>query len=241
LGEETMPESPLHDESVTVLRAVLDAWAKLHKPYWVVRNIAIRWDETRPQIGVDPDVAVFRSRPPGGKSLRSVRTWDPGHRPPFLAVEVVSETNSRKDYVVAPEKYAACGAEELWVFDPLLHGPDTNGGPFLLQVWTRDDRGAFILSYAGEGPARSAVLDAYLIVVDEGQKLRIARDPAGTDLWPTAEEKERAAKEKERAAKEKERAAKEKERAAKEKERAAKEAALARVRRLEAELKARSR
>jgi hypothetical protein len=101
----------------------------------------------------------------------------------------------------------------LWIFDPLLCGPDTHGGPFRLQVWNRDDRGELVLVYSGNGPARSAALRAYLVVVDEGKKLRIARDPAWTDFWLTAEEKERVAK----------------------------DAALARVRELEAELAARSR
>ena len=36
--------------------------------------------------------------------LRSVRTWLPGHGPPRLAIEVVSETNPHKDYVIAPDK-----------------------------------------------------------------------------------------------------------------------------------------
>jgi hypothetical protein len=227
LGEETMPESPLHDQIVTLLRAILEAWAAEHSPCWVVRNLAVRWDKTHPQVGVDPDVAVFRAPPPGGNSVRSVRTWETGHQPPLLAVEIVSETNPHKDYVLAPEKYAASGAEELWIFDPLLCGPDSRGGPFRLQVWNRDARGDLVLTSCGDGPARSAVLDAYLVVVDEGQKLRVARDPAGTDFWLTAEEKHRAGEERERAEKEK--------------ERVAKEAALERVRELEAELTARSR
>jgi hypothetical protein len=223
LGEETMPESLLHDETVTLLRVILAAWAADHRPCWVARNLAVRWDETQPQVGVDPDVAIFRTLPPEGKSVRSVRTWDAGHQPPLLAVEVVSETNPRKDYVLAPEKYAASGTEELWVFDPLLRGPDSYGGPFRLQAWKRDVRGDFVLAYSGDGPARSAALDAYFVIVDEGQKLRLARDPAGTEFYLTDEEKRRAGEEKERAEKEKYRAAEERERAEKEKYRAAEE------------------
>ncbi|MCU0686554.1 MAG: hypothetical protein MUF34_30625, partial [Polyangiaceae bacterium] len=65
-----------------------------------------------------------------------------------------------------------------------------------------------------------------------GKRLRLSDDRAGTRLWPTAEEAERAAKEAERAAKERALAAEEAERAAKEAERAAKEAALDEVARL---------
>lgn len=215
LSGETMPESVLHDAVVTLLRAVLEVWAGAHRPCLVARNLAVRWDESQPQVGVDPDIAVLKPPPPEGSSLRSLRTWDTGHRAPLLAVEVVSETNPRKDYVLAPDKYAASGTGELWVFDPLLSGPTSQGGPFRLQVWNRAGRGDFVRTYAGDGPVRSTALDAFLVVVDEGRKLRLAHDAAGTDLWLTGEEEERAARERERAAK---------------------ESAYARVRELEAEL-----
>jgi Uma2 family endonuclease len=225
LSEETMPESVLHDEAVELLKALLAAWAARRGQMTVVRNLAVRWDEAHPQIGVDPDVALLSPPPSEGTDLKSLRTWMPGHAPPRLAIEVVSENSPRKDYVVAPDKYAASGTEELWIFDPLLSGPASQGGPFRLQVWRRDDAGAFARVYAGEGPARSEVVSAYLVPVAEGRKLRIAADAAATDFWLTAEEAERAAKEAERAAKEA--------------ERAAKEAALARIAELEADLRRR--
>ena len=190
-----MPESVLHDEAVALLRALLAAWAARLGSRQVVRNLAVRWDEQHPQIGVDPDVAVLSPPPPEGSALRSVRTWAEGHAPPLLAVEVVSETNPHKDYVIAPDKYAASGTQELWIFDPLLSGPSAHGGPFRLQVWCRNADGDLARIYAGEGPARSPALGAYLVVVDEGQKLRIAEDAGASRFWLTPEEAERAAKE----------------------------------------------
>ena len=106
-------------------------------------------------------------------------------------------------------------------------GPRLGGGPFRLQVWRRTDGDSFERVHAGDGPARSEALDAYLLVVDEGSKLRLADDPGGEQLWLTPEERERAGKERERAGKERERAGKERERAGKERERAGKEKALA--------------
>jgi hypothetical protein len=229
LGEETMPESPLHDDIVMYLRALLAAWVSRMGEARVARNLAVRWDEEHPTFGVDPDVCVLAPPPPEFFEQRSVRTWLAGHRAPVLAIEVVSETNPRKDYAVAPDKYAASGTGELVVFDPLLSGPNTQGGPFRLQLWRRDEGGTFGRVYAGEGPAYSSTLDAHLVAVEEGRRLRIANDAPATDFWLTEAEAERAAKETERAAKETERAAKEA-------ERAAKEAALARVAGLEAEL-----
>jgi hypothetical protein len=202
----------------------------------IARNLAVRWDQAAPSVGVDPDVSVLSPRPPvpaaaepdGVGNLRSVLTWVPGHAPPRLAIEVVSETNPSKDYAVAPDKYAASGTEELVVFDPHLAGPRTHGGPHRLQVWRRMDDG-FVRVYAGSGPSWSSVLGAHLVVVSAGRRLRIGATPDERQLWPTGEEAERAAKDAAEAAKD---AAE----AAKDAAEAAKDAAEARIRELEARL-----
>ena len=62
-------------------------------------------------------------KPPAYHTQVSLRTWDAGVSPPLVAVEFVSENNARKDYEIAPDKYAASGTYELWVFDPELLGP----------------------------------------------------------------------------------------------------------------------
>lgn len=229
LSGEATPESVVHDQAVELLRAILAWWARGRDDVRVARNLAIRWDEALPQVGVDPDLCVLSPAPPEGVELRSVRTWRPGHAPPRLAIEVVSETNPHKDYHVAPDKYAACGVGELWIFDPLLCGPTSHGGPFRMQIWQRDAKSRLVRTYAGDGPAHSEYLDGYLVAVNDGIALRIALDADATRFWLTAEEAERAAKDAERAAKE---AAL----AAVEAARAEKEAALAAVAALKAEL-----
>src|ERR1019366_477144 len=165
-----MPESLAHDHAVELLRALLSFWAKGRATTCIARNLAIRWDETHPSIGVDPDVSILSPAPPDLDDLRSVRTWLPGHAPPVLAIEVVSETNPHKDYVIAPDKYAACGTRELWIFDPLLAGPQSHGGPFRLQVWQRDDNNRLVRTYAGDGPAKSQPLQAYAGVAEGGRR-----------------------------------------------------------------------
>jgi Uma2 family endonuclease len=203
LSDGLMPESVLHDQAVELLKALLTAWAaRAGGPMLVVRNLAVRWNEAEPRIGVDPDVAVLAPAPSGAQELRSIRTWRPGHAPPLLAIEVVSETNPHKDYAIAPDKYAASGTTELWIFDPLLAGPAAHGGPFRIQIWHRSDNGDLARVYAGDGPAQSPTLGATLVATDEGRKLRIAEDQDATAFWLTGEESERAAKEAERAAKE---------------------------------------
>lgn len=218
--EPTRPSSVAHDRAVTLLKDVLNAWAR-HRPNTLVaRNLATRWDPERAKAHVAPDICVFSTTPVAVEALASLRTWE-GHEPPTLAVEILNDA-AKGSYGNLPDRYAASGVRELWVFDPLLSGPTAHGGPHRLQVWDRDETGSFVRRYAGEGPVRSPLLDAYLVVVHEGRKLRIAEDREGTRFWTTAEEAERAAKEAERAAKEA--------------ERAAKEAALARIAELEAEL-----
>jgi hypothetical protein len=115
----------------------------------------------------------------------------------------VSKTNATKDYSESPDKYAAAGVKELWVFDPEYAGPKSAGGPHPLQVWQRNGRGQFVRVYRGDGPARSALLGAWIVVTDRGRRLRVSDDEAATQLWPTGEEAECAAKEAERAAREK--------------------------------------
>ena len=231
--DDTVPESSPHNLAVHLIYEIFVAWVeRVGLSANVERNIAVRWDRARPKVGVDPDVAIFTPCIPERDDLQSVLTWKPGHSPPLLAIEVVSESNARKDYGASPEKYAANGAEELWVFDPKLVGPRAAGGPFRLQVWVRGDDGGFDRIYAGEGPVLSPRLsregkDAWIVMTSAGKRLRVADDRNGESLWLTNEERERA--EKERLLSEKQQVIAEKELALAETERA-----LARVAELEA-------
>lgn len=238
---EKVPVAPSHNDAVLLLSSVLAAWvAKTGRDASIEHDIALRWDRDHPKVGVDPDIAVFVPALPDRDRIQSAKTWLDGHAPPILAVEVVSTTNPKKDYGQSPEKYAANGTEELWVFDPRLAGPRSTGGPFLLQVWRRADDGGFERVYAGAGPARSPRLDAWIVVTNEGKRVRVADDPHGRALWPTLEEEARADAERERQAKEREREAKERECEAKERAIAEKDAALAELAALKAELARRS-
>jgi len=227
LSEDRVPEARAHLLAGTLARQILEVWADgTGRPMQVGANLAVRWVEERPAIGVDPDVYVVEPPPPEGDQVTSLRLWEPGHFPPLVALEIVSVSHPNKDYVDAPDKYAASGTRELWIFDPELVGPRVRGGPHRLQVWCRDDSGAFTRIYAGPGPVRSPAVGGWLFAVHEGRRLRIADDEQGTSWWMTATEAEREGKEREREAKER--------------EREAKEAALARVAVLEAELARRS-
>lgn len=193
LLEGMVPESRPHDLAVDLLRSVLDAWIeRTGRNAQLGRNLAIRWIEQRPAIGADPDLYIVEPPPPEGDELESLCLWIPGHHPLLLAIEVVSASNTVKDYAASPDKHATAGTKELWIFDPKLRGPSSRGGPFRLQVWARDANNAFERVYAGDGPARSPVLGGWLLATDNGLYLRIAEDREGTRLWMTALESIRA-------------------------------------------------
>jgi Uma2 family endonuclease len=269
LEDEQVPESPAHDDAARTMDSTWREWARrTGRAVFIHRNLAVRWMPQDPRVGVDPDLALVEPPPPAGESLTSLRTWEPGHHPPRVALEVVSASHPEKDYRLGPRKYAAAGVDELWVFDPQRLGAEGEG-PWRIQVWRRDADGGFGRVDAGDGPAWSEFFRAWLVVPAGGMLLRLSDDREGASLWPTEgerAERERAVSAQERAAKEQalaernqerlskeqalaakeralaerehERAAKEQALAERERERAAKERAIARIAELEARLAA---
>ncbi|WP_437306889.1 Uma2 family endonuclease [Sorangium sp. So ce388] len=198
LTEETVPESRPHDLLSERIRCLLLGWAaRAGRIVQIGRNLAIRWDRQHPQLGVDPDVYLVEPPPPEGDAVRSLLLWKDGHVAPRLAVEIVSAQHPTKDYVIAPQKYAACGIEELWVLDPFLEGPRAHGGPFRIQLWRRLADVSLAQVHAGEGPAWSEIVQGWLHAVRSpaGWSFDLSTDEAGAERWSTPEEAERAAKE----------------------------------------------
>ncbi len=197
-----LPRGNWHGEVQRAMSSTLRAAAKrLGRDALVTEEVAVRWRQDHPKVGVDPDVAWVEPAPPEGLRVKSIRTWVKGHVVPRMALEVVSPTNPYKDYEIAPDRYGDLGVEELWVFDPDLEGPRAAGGPFRLQVWHRKARGLERV-YVGDGPVRTEVFGAWLVLTESRRMLRLADDPFGAALWPTEAEQERAEKERERAARE---------------------------------------
>jgi hypothetical protein len=191
----------------THLRSLLQAWAEREKRS-VARNLGIRWFESEPRAGFDPDLCVIEPPPSGGPPA-SLRLWEPGHEPPWLAIEVVSPGHPYKDYLDTPARCAACGVRELWVYDPVLAGPRSSGGPFALQIWTRQGE-TMTRTHASSAPGYSPALDAWLFAdvdpkparrrqpaaerhesIATPTRLRIATAEVGGTFWPTMVEAER--------------------------------------------------
>jgi hypothetical protein len=190
--EDPVPESDTHDEAIEWLRALLSAWvARAAREIKIARNLGIRWVREEPRAGFDPDLCLIEPAPDPAAPLTSLRLWEPGHSPPLLAIEVVSPGHPYKDYIDTPERCAACGVRELWIYDPMLAGPRAHGGPHLLAVW-RARQGCFERIYAGPGPTFSPALEAWLHPrasrLPAGARLCISDDANGERLWLTPEQ-----------------------------------------------------
>lgn len=215
LPEGNVPESVPHDRATEHLKDVLSAFAaRSERNIFIARNLAIRWMEEAPQIGIDPDICMLDPPPPNAEDLLSVCLWKEGHYPPPLNIEIVSTNHPYKDYTAVQDRYAAMGARELVVFDPLLAGPPSLGGPVALQLWRRDDIGVLERVHFGGDPVFSEVLDAWF--VPKGRLLCIADDRNGEQLWLTRTESERQDKDRALMERERERAEKEHEKAVRE-------------------------
>jgi hypothetical protein len=189
LPEGKVPKATAHQMAVYRIYGLLLAWAERIRPERHVRiaaDLAVRWLQEHPRTGADPDVCVIEPGPADFDDLRSLRLWEPGRVPPRLAIEVVSASLPHKDYGSIQERYAAMGVEELIVFDPLLHGPASLGGPVPLQLWRRDATAAFERLSFGSQPVHSEVVDAWFIA--DGRDLNISNDRRGSQRWLTDHE-----------------------------------------------------
>jgi Uma2 family endonuclease len=218
--EARVGEDLMQRRIAELLRPLLERWFQVRKVIALVgADQFIYWRQHDAHKRVAPDLYVL----PGvaqDTAVRSWKVWESGVVPSF-AVEVAS-SDWEKDYIDAPALYGELGASELVVFDPSWLEHD-DGVRF--QVFRRvKGRRLTLVEATNEDRVRSPTLGLWLRTVgaDASTRLRLALDPRGDELFPTAEEQERAAKEQERAAKEQ--------------ERTAKEQALARVEQLEAEL-----
>jgi Uma2 family endonuclease len=222
--EVPVPETDTHDAAIEWLRALLLAWvARTGRDVKLARNLGIRWvDEVR-RSGFDPDLCLIEPAPDRNEPLGTLRLWLPEHAPPILAVEVVSPGHPYKDYIDAPERCAACGVRELWIYDPMLEGPRARGGPHLLQLWRLTEAG-FERTFAGSGAVRSPLLGAWLHPqasrLPSGAKLHLSDDAAGRERWLTSEARAQLGEQQARASEQQARASEQQARASEQQARA---------------------
>ncbi|MBI4705841.1 MAG: Uma2 family endonuclease [Deltaproteobacteria bacterium] len=190
--EEDMGEGGEQGLIIWALRSALlelareRGWQRVH----IGADQFFAWMPDEPLVRVSPDVYLL-DEPPSPPLPAMWETWRPGQRPPRLAFEIVSGPRWQKDYREGPAKYAQLGTAELVIFDPeAATGAVAHVDRVALQVFRREADGTFLRAYAGDGPARTMQIDAWVVVRREGAaaRLALARDAAGRDLVPTTEQ-----------------------------------------------------
>ncbi len=201
--EKKMPESLLHVQLRTALWQLLDE-------HFGDRGLAgtdqfVYWDRHDAKQNLAPDVYFGLGSQP--LPLKSWKTWERGV--PDLAIEFVSDSDSAER---AKEKsvgrYTELGVRELIRFDRC-------DGRTLLEAWDIE-RGLAIPRRIDDRlvtPCKTLGCTLVVAPIDGiGRAVRLARDPAGRELFPTQREttdlvRKEAAREREQAARERERAA----------------------------------
>jgi hypothetical protein len=195
LTDDERVESPERVQVTHLLLSVLSQLARERgwADWYVGTEHRFAWVREEPRVRVVPDVYLLARRPEPPLP-REWQTWLPGHCAPQLAMEIVAG-DWRRQYEETPAKYWQLGCPELVLFDIEAA---TGRAPFpervALQVYRRDPDGAYLRVHAGAEPVWLASLDAWLVVVKDGEHsaLRVARSARATDLIPAEAEAHRA-------------------------------------------------
>jgi hypothetical protein len=164
-------------------------FARIGKKVWVDFDQHVGIDPRDRYLPVAPDVYVLpQSEPPAARGA----TWFPWEHHglvPTLAFEFVSRSNRKKDDLVAPDKYAHLGVQELAIFEPWKHQPGlrTEDEVETLRVFRLDEKKQWRQVYGGDGPTQSQVLGLWLHETAEG-KLLLTEDRWGKRALLTPEE-----------------------------------------------------
>ena len=172
--EEAVPETKRHLEARTTLYLLLkDAFAgrALGSEQFVY------WDPRDPRKCLSPD--AFLKMDCSDEAFDTWKVWERGA--PDIAVEIVSASDkSASDWAEKLERYEGCGVRELVRFDP-----DDPSRP--IRVWDRVS--GSLLERDKDDPHLPvcAALGHFWVVKPSafGPQLRLARDRAGRDLFPT--------------------------------------------------------
>jgi len=191
--EDEVGEDLLQRWIVELLRPLLERWLAHRGVHALVgADQFIYYRQHTPTLRVSPDIYVL----PGVGPRTRVTSWKVWERNivPSFALEVVSK-EWEKDYVEAPERYAAMGIAELVIFDP---APERHADGIRWQVFRRVAGRPLARIEATESDrVRSKTLGCFLRVVGRGDDLRVrvGDGAGGEELFPTGEEAEAAAKE----------------------------------------------
>ncbi|HEU4534298.1 MAG TPA: Uma2 family endonuclease [Polyangiaceae bacterium] len=187
-SDDHMGEGSLQRFISELVRLQLEAYLNgLGRLAFVGANQFVYWRQFDPSRKLAPDVFVLPGVRPGIK-VDSWKVWESGIAPSF-ALEIVSQ-DWEKDYRDAPAPYDELGVRELIIFDP--EWASRPNERLRWQVYRRLARRGFVRVETGNGDrARSKALGCWLRAVGDdldALRLRLATDPRGDELIPTADE-----------------------------------------------------
>jgi hypothetical protein len=177
---QEMPETGVHLELRTGL-------------YLIVRDFVgdrgavgseqfVYWDPSDPRRCLAPDLVVRMATAPG--PFATWKTWERGA--PHLGVEIVSHFDRGDDeWNARLERYRSAGINEVVRFDP-----ESPARP--LRLWDRFDGDLVERELTGEGALHCDTLGLYWCLKEDeklGRVLRLAKDPLGVEVLPSAEER----------------------------------------------------
>ncbi len=191
---DNMGEGELQRLMIELLRPMLARFlAERGDVAHVGANQFLYWVQFEPTHCIAPDLYVL----PGIPQSRVEKAWKLWNERvvPSFCLEIVSN-DFEKDYVSIPAACAEIGVAELVIFDPEASlGSDR----VTWQVFRRQKKGDRLQQIArtDREMIRSDKLGCWLTVVGRGteQRIRVARDANGQDLYPTDAEAEKATRE----------------------------------------------
>jgi len=198
---DDMGEGELQRMMTELLRPMLARFlAERGEIAHVGSNQFLYWVQFAPTRTIAPDIYVLPGIPQS-RIEKVWKLWDEGIVPSFC-LEIVSN-DVEKDYVTIPAACNEMGVAEVVVFDP---GASGGRSRITWQVYRRtSERGRLeLVERTDRDTIRCEQLGCWLTVVGYGgeQRLRVARDANGRDLYPTADEAEATAREAEATARE---------------------------------------
>ena len=169
-GDGRVSESTLHEEAIVYACNAVRAVFRDRANVLVASDLVLLFEEGNPRAALSPDLMVVFGVETDPRT--SYKLWREFTVPAF-AMEVLSQSTSKRDLNAKPPLYAALGISEYWLFDPFTGRLDGH----------RLAAGVYHPVAAVDGWCRSDLLGLDFGVDRETHRLRL-RDPATGDILP---------------------------------------------------------
>ena len=169
-GDGRVSESTLHEEAIVYARDAVRAVLRDRADVLVASDLVLLFEEGNPRAALSPDLMVVFGVDTDPRT--SYKLWREFTVPAF-AMEVLSQSTSKRDLDAKPPLYAALGIGEYWLFDPFTGRLDGY----------RLAAGEYHSISAVHGWRRSDLLELDFGVDQETLRLRL-RDPATGETLP---------------------------------------------------------